>query len=238
MAICIVLPRGLDLGDQGTMKAIFAWTIYLARIMAVWLCLLPFAPAALAHPHVWVVVKSQLVFAPDGRVSAIRHSWTFDELYSAFALQGLGKDDPAAQKGLNELAQVNVKQLGESQYFTFVRAGGKRIEFASARDATMSVDDKKLATLHFTLVLKEPAQASKAFVLQVFDPGYFVAFDFEKGQSVTMQSPPKGCEVRMVTPKPLSDAESKRLQEVAGSNESPGVNFGMKLATRAFLACP
>lgn len=217
---------------QGTMKSI------VSRAFAAVLCLLAFIPAAQAHPHVWVVVKSQLVFAPDGRVSAIRHSWTFDELYSAFALQGLGKDGAAMQKGLNELAQVNVKQLGESQYFTFVRAGGKRVQFASARDATMSVDSKRLATLHFTLVLTEPAYASKAFVLQVFDPDYFVAFDFEKGEPVTLNAAPQGCAVRMMTPKPLTDAESRRLQSVAGSNESPGVNFGMKLATRAFLACP
>ncbi len=229
----------IQCGEQhGWIMAIPYRRFLLRFFIAPALLLLGGLSSAFAHPHVWVVVKSELVFAADGRVSAIRHSWTFDELYSAFAMQGLGRESAALQKGLNELAQVNVKQLAESHYFTFVRAGGKRLEFAAARDARMSVDERKLATLHFTVVLKEPASAGKAFVLQVFDPDYFVAFDFEKGESVTMKGAPQGCAVRMVTPKPLSDVETRRLQEVAGTNDSPGVNFGMKLASRAFLACP
>ena len=46
------------------------------------------APAA-AHPHVWVTVKSQLAFTPDGKVAAVVHDWVFDEMYSSFATQGL-----------------------------------------------------------------------------------------------------------------------------------------------------
>jgi uncharacterized protein DUF1007 len=47
------------------------------------------APAqALAHPHVWVTVKSQIEFT-GGKVSAVVHDWVFDEMYSSFAIQGL-----------------------------------------------------------------------------------------------------------------------------------------------------
>ena len=44
---------------------------------------------ALAHPHVWVTVKSEIVFTPDKKVSAVIHDWVFDEMYSSFAVQGL-----------------------------------------------------------------------------------------------------------------------------------------------------
>jgi ABC-type uncharacterized transport system substrate-binding protein len=53
---------------------------------------LMFATAANAHPHVWVTLKSDLVFAPDGKIAAVRHAWTFDEMFSVFATQGLDKD--------------------------------------------------------------------------------------------------------------------------------------------------
>ena len=46
---------------------------------------------ALAHPHVWVTVKSKIHFAADGKVSAVVHDWVFDEMYSSFATQGLAK---------------------------------------------------------------------------------------------------------------------------------------------------
>lgn len=195
------------------------------------------SPAS-AHPHVWVAVRSEVVFDTDGKVMGVRHAWTFDEMYSAFAIQGLGKDGKPSQKELDELAKVNTSQLTEYSYFTHARGGGKRLEFKEIRDATITLDDKKNVTLHFLAVFKEPASAGKAFVVQVFDPDYFVAFDFEKTNPVTMKGAPQGCTLRMVQPKPLSDEETRRLQSVAGTNDSPGADFGAKLAPRAFIACP
>ena len=31
-----------------------------------------FAPAAQAHPHVWITLKSDVVFSADGKVAALR----------------------------------------------------------------------------------------------------------------------------------------------------------------------
>lgn len=196
------------------------------------------AAPALAHPHVWVVVRSEVIFATDGKITGVRHSWTFDEMYSAFAITGLGKSGKPTQQELDGLANVNVKQLEEYGYFTNIRAGGKKTEFQPVKDATISLDAKQNVTLHFTVQMKEPASAGKSFFLQVFDPDYFVAFDFEKQNPVTMKNAPQGCSLRMVTPKPLNDEDMKKLQESAGTNNSPGADFGLKLATRASIACP
>ena len=53
---------------------------------------------ALAHPHVWVTVKSEIEFT-GGKVSAVVHDWVFDEMYSSFALQGLAPAGQLATKG-------------------------------------------------------------------------------------------------------------------------------------------
>src|SRR5262245_39643709 len=65
---------------------------------------------AQAHPHVWVTVKSELVYGPDGAVTAVRHHWTFDEMFSTFATQGLDtdKDGKLSRDELKGLAEVNV----------------------------------------------------------------------------------------------------------------------------------
>jgi Protein of unknown function (DUF1007) len=42
-----------------------------------------------AHPHVWVTMTTELVYAPDGSTTAVRHAWTFDDMFSTFAIQGL-----------------------------------------------------------------------------------------------------------------------------------------------------
>ncbi len=45
-------------------------------------------PAA-AHPHVWVTASSELIYAADGTITGVRHAWTFDEMFSTYALQGM-----------------------------------------------------------------------------------------------------------------------------------------------------
>ena len=196
-------------------------------------------PPAFAHPHVFVAVKSVLLFGPDGRVTGVRHSWTFDDMYSAFALQGLGGPGGKPSEGeLVALAKVNVEQLEEASYFTFVRAGGRRMEFGPAREYRTTVDDKRNLTLHFTAPLKEPASASRAFTMQVYDPTYYVAFDFEKSAPVVLSSAPPGCSLNIIQPRPLAPDLQARLNDSMGTNVSPGADFGLKLAARVVVACP
>ena len=202
--------------------------------------LLLWAPApARAHPHVFVAVKTIVLFGPDGKITGVRHSWTFDDMYSAFATQGLGgKSGKPSEAELTELAKVNVEQLEEASFFTFVRAGGRQVEFAPAVDYSITLDSKKLVTLHFTAPLKVPASAGKAFALQVYDPTYFVAFDFEKQAPVSMRGAPAGCSISVSEPPPLLPEDKGKLNDSAGTNISPGADFGLKLASRVIVACP
>lgn len=193
---------------------------------------------ALAHPHVFVAVKSDIIFAPDGRVTAVRHAWTFDDMYSAFAVQGMGKGGKPSAEELNALAKINVEQLEETGFFTFIRAGGRRVEFAPATDYRITMDDKKLITLHFTAPLKEPASAGRAFVMQVYDPTYFVAFEMEKRDPVRLNAAPNGCSLNLMQPPPLAPEDARKLNDSTGTNVSPGADFGLKLAARVVVACP
>ena len=86
------------------------------------------AGAAQAHPHVWVTMTSTVLYAPDGTVTGVRHAWTFDDMFSTFATQGL----ESKQKGvftreeLQPLAEVNVTSLKEYDYFSYAKANGKK----------------------------------------------------------------------------------------------------------------
>ncbi len=44
---------------------------------------------ALAHPHIFIDAKATIVFDDAGDVAGIRHSWTFDESFSTWQIQGL-----------------------------------------------------------------------------------------------------------------------------------------------------
>ena len=69
------------------------------------------ASSAKAHPHVWITAKSQVMYAPDGTVTGVRHAWTFDDMFSTYALQGIEPKTKGAysHEELAPLAQTNVE---------------------------------------------------------------------------------------------------------------------------------
>src|SRR5437016_2875902 len=100
-------------------------------LLAAFIALVAAGPAA-AHPHVWVKSTSELIYAPDGRVTGIRHHWVFDDMFTAFALQGLETKEKGkyTREELGPLAKVNVESLKEYDYFTFATADGKKTPLA------------------------------------------------------------------------------------------------------------
>lgn len=111
--VSILSLRGLSRLAVGAL-AIGAWTLGL--------------PAkAQAHPHVWVTSQSELVYGPDGKVTGMRHAWTFDEMFSTFALQGLETKTKGVytREELAPLAETNVTSLKEFGFFD-VRQGGRQ----------------------------------------------------------------------------------------------------------------
>src|SRR5215212_11362291 len=135
------------------------------------------AQPAQAHPHVWITAQAEIVYAADGKVSGVRHHWTFDAGYSAYLTQGLDKngDGTLTPDELQDLAKENAESLVEFDYFTFLKANGAKPAFAAPRDYGMTVDNGQV-TLAFVLPLKTPARADKALTLEVYDPSYFVSF--------------------------------------------------------------
>lgn len=195
--------------------------------------------AARAHPHVWVAVRSEVVFGADGKILGLRNAWEFDEMYSAFAVQGLGKGGkPPTREELAPLAKTNVESLAEFDYFTYAKQNGAKVAFKAPEDVYLEANDKKIVTLHYFLPLETPVTAKKPFSFQIYDPTYFVSFSFEKKDPVKLAAAPAGCSVSLVEPAPLVAADNQKLSEAFFQNMSPGADFGMKLATRAIVACP
>ena len=70
-------------------------------------------------------MRSEILLDPNHQITGIRHAWTFDEFYSAMAVQGLDTngDGVFSAEELKPLAEVNVKSLKDFDYFTFVHVG-------------------------------------------------------------------------------------------------------------------
>src|SRR4051812_26061261 len=149
-----------------------------------------------AHPHVFVTSKSEIVYAKQGVLAGIRQVWTFDDMFSAFAVQGLdtNHDGVTSKEELQPLAQTNVESLKEFDYFTFVKIGGTSILLKPPTDYWLDYADGKL-TLHFFLPLATPqVQGTKPLVVEIYDGTYFVAFELAADQPATVTGA-EGCAV-------------------------------------------
>jgi ABC-type uncharacterized transport system substrate-binding protein len=208
------------------------------RALLILLATLAAVSPAIAHPHVWVTIRAELLYRPDGRIEAIRHAWTFDESYSAFATQGLadaaGKIDPVQAR---ELAQTNIESLAENGYFTNLRAGGTKQGFDSPRDAEIGLDGK-LLTLRFTLPVKAPPEANR-LLLDVYDPTFFVDFSVAEGDdAVRLKDAPAGCSVSVQRPKPEAKTGQNDMSEALfQALTSAGSNAGSSFANRTLVSC-
>lgn len=196
------------------------------------------ASPALAHPHVWVTAKAEIVFAPDGTMTGVRHHWTFDEAYTAYVTQGLDKDNDGklSPEELQELADENAASLNEFDYFTVLKARGKPQKFDSPREARMTMEKTQVA-MSFLLPLKAPVAPSGAVSIAIEDPTFFVYFSLsDDGQApVSLANAPQGCVTSIAKAKPL-DATMQQILQSEGALPAQGI--GVEYANRAIIACP
>jgi len=198
--------------------------------------------AASAHPHVWVTMKSEVVYAPDGSVTGVRHAWTFDDMFSVFATQGINTKTKGefTREELKPLAQTNVESLKDFDYFTYAKSNGKKLEFAEPLgDYYLDYDSKEtVLTLHFTLPLKQPLKAKEVDV-EVYDPSYFVDFSFVKANPVRLVGAPPACKVSTELPKEMDAAMLDKLAQMpADAQLDPSSYLGSQFAYKIRVKCP
>ena len=193
------------------------------------------AAEAQAHPHVWVTMKSELVYGADGSTTGVRHAWTFDDMFSTFATQGLAAKEKGkfTREELAPLAEVNVASLKDFEYFTKVRLNGKNAEINEPVDYYLEFTNG-LLTLHFTLPLKTPAKAQSVDV-EVYDGLYFIDFSFAEKDPVRLVGAPAECKLAIARP---GEKPAGQQGEAFFNNLAPGSNFGAQFSNKIAVKCP
>jgi ABC-type uncharacterized transport system substrate-binding protein len=194
--------------------------------------------AAQAHPHVWVTMTSELVYAPDGSITGVRHAWAFDDMFSAFATQGIETKQKGVftREDLAPLAQVNVDSLKDFDYFTYAKSNGKKAEFNGPADYWLDYKNEVL-TLHFTLPFKAPVKAQR-LELEVYDPTYFVDFTMAEKDPVKLVDAPGQCKLTVVRPTDMNVASNAPINEQFFNSLDAGSAYGAQFANKISVACP
>jgi ABC-type uncharacterized transport system substrate-binding protein len=210
----------------------------MVRILLAAFVTLVVAVPALAHPHVWVTMRTELVYAPDGKITGIRHAWSFDDMFSTFATQGLESKEKGkfTREELAPLAKVNVESLKEFDYFTYATADGKKAELAEPAPGYWLDYANEVLTLNFTLPFKKPVSV-KELKVEIYDPTIFVDFSFAKEKPAQLVGAPK-CKLDVVLPREMSFAEGKKLSEIPADQPNTTMAWGAQFASRLLVHCP
>jgi ABC-type uncharacterized transport system substrate-binding protein len=211
-------------------------SVYLARGLVGAALLAVCASPATAHPHVWVTAASELIYGPNGSVTAIRLAWTFDDMFSTYALQGIvpRKKGAYTREELAPLAQTNVESLKEYDFFTYAKVDGKKQPVLPPTDYFLDYRDAALV-LHFTLPFKTPIQA-RELVVEIFDPSYFVDFALQKQNPIRLVGAPAACTTAIQLPNDGS-AGAQKLGEANFLNGNNS-NYGAMFANKITVDCP
>ncbi|WP_422075464.1 DUF1007 family protein [Tranquillimonas rosea] len=148
--------------------------------------LLPFAfwvvlsGAAIAHPHVFIDTDFDLVIE-DGRLTAVRIDWSYDEFYSMLMIEESGLD--ADGDGVPEQARLDAFAGQDVDWaagfpgdFSVTRDGAE-VALARPVDHRARFEADRIITSHVR-PLETPVSITDAtIVARSYDPTYFVAYD-------------------------------------------------------------
>ena len=207
------------------------------RALALLAALLPL-PAA-AHPHVFIGTGLTLVLDDENRVSAIRVTWSYDELYSLLVLEERGLDpDYDGVLTPEELAALNGFDMAWIEGFpgdTYAFSGSTPLALGPPTDFVTAIEEGRIVTTHTRRVEAAPAAA---VTVKAYDPTFYTAYEISRGVSVEGGD---GCAAEVV-PADL-DAAYTMLEELlygprsAEWNEDTFPEVGEAFADEVRLTC-
>lgn len=199
------------------------------------------APAARAHPHVFIDAEAGFGFDAKGRLAAVHVVWRYDAFASLFLLEEM-KLDPDGDGALTdaERAALADDQLNWPETFegdSVLYLDGARVALGRAVGGTADVEDGRIV-VRFRRDLAEPvAPGDREAVLRLYDPTYFFAYAI--APTPILRDAPEGCAASVKQFDPYG-AASSLLAELAqlGREETPAdPEIGAQFSDEVRLTC-
>lgn len=211
-------------------------TTLFAACLAAWLSFSPGIGAA--HPHVFVEAAARFIFDARDRLTAVWIEHRYDPLMSLLTMSELELDPfgSLSRGGAARFTLAQAPMLEEAGGFAALSIGAREIALGAPQGLEASLRDDRLAVA-FMLPLRTPtALDGDAATLAVFDPEYFVAFEF--GGAVTVEGG-EGCAAAPVPWRstPALVALQARLSNHTAGATPGGPDVGRLFAAEALATC-
>ncbi|MBX5158695.1 MULTISPECIES: DUF1007 family protein [unclassified Rhizobium] len=196
--------------------------------------------AALAHPHIFVEARLEVVADKDGNIEELRNVWRFDEVFSSSVVMDFDKNTDLKLEP-NELAEVGktVKQsLSEYDYYMNLTINGKNITVQKPDIIHVDYKDGQLL-MFFAVKPAEKMPLKGRLTFGVYDPTLYTSIDFPTDDELAIVGDGfKACKRQVV--RPDADqviSQNKQSLTDAFFNDPTGTNMSKLFATRLEVTC-
>lgn len=160
------------------------------------------ATAANTHPHVWAEARMEVVIEDDA-VTALRHVWRFDDIFSATVILEFdaNTDNTLDADELEEVGRVIRESTAEFGYFQDVTMGGKAAPMMPPPVIQTDLQDGRLLVF-FESRSMPPMPLNGKLSFGVFDPTFYTAIDFQNDSDMVSEGLPSHCKRTVIRPDP------------------------------------
>jgi ABC-type uncharacterized transport system substrate-binding protein len=195
---------------------------------------------ALAHPHIFVDARLEVLADDSGHVAELRNVWRFDEMFSSSVLLDFDKntDLKLDEAELAELGEVMRNSLSEFHYFTTITLDGKAVEIGKPDAIHVTYQDQQVLVF-FAVKPAVPVPLKGKLTFGVYDPSLYTAVDFPSDSDLKPEGKAfAACAHKVVRPDPDEViAENKNTLTDAFFNDPTGTNMTKLFATRLEVTC-
>jgi ABC-type uncharacterized transport system substrate-binding protein len=200
---------------------------------------------ALAHPHVWIDTRVEVILDSANQATGVRISWTYDELYSLYIIGDMGLDPDwdgrLSPEEEARLAGFDMKWDPEFPGDTYALLGDAPLALSRPKDWTASYAEGKITSTHLRTFDVPVRVGTAPLIVQTYDPGYYVAYSIPFDPVVTGG---RGCVAQTFVPdidaaeEALLAALSEYTPDVDLEAEFPAVGANFAEEVRVTCAEP
>ena len=204
------------------------------RQLSIQLCALSMvaSPLAVAHPHSWIDMQTELQIDRQQRLTALRLSWLFDEFYSATILDDAKAAGHTVAQELQLFGHDTITNLAKENYLNRMTLDGKKVSFGQVSESRTQLQDGRIR-FDYTLPLKAPLPLNQhQLVFAFYDSTYYVEMLHQKEQAIRLTGPGAlGCQRSLRPPNPSDEQRmyAISLDKTDQADEGLGTAFAEQI---------
>lgn len=190
-----------------------------------------------AHPHVFVDARTGFSFDDQGRLTALRITWTYDAFtsLSLFDILDLDKDRDG-KLNAEDRAKIVAGETDWAEGYmgdTYLEQDGQPVVLARPEAGSARLSDDRISVT-FDLPLSTPTAVAGEMVLRLYDPSYYYAYSI-----VATDAGGGGCGARLVPFKADEATEElqRQLAKLSREDVPEQENVGRLFADEVWVSC-